>query len=354
VSVLSRFAGPTRRSGSSPWGLWMAGGVALVLLSLPWGLPNAAPGFSDFMAAWMPLSTVNQCVIWATFAIGLNIVVGYAGLLDLGYVGLLGFRWLFRRMVHVAVLHQGEDQRVRQCPGRSGAGNSPETSGWCCDRRPDLRLCGCQSSAPRRCGSKSDYLALVTMAFGEIIPELARNNPGGITNGDKGITPIDPIPLGPLSLIHGVPKVLGPFDLTYKFIVYAFILAIAIFISLRLRDGRLGRAWLAIREDEAGRQHDGRAADADQAGVVCRRGLHRWVGWRGLCDPHQSGGFGRLRLLGVHQSPGDGRAGRDGQCLGGAGGRSCPVLDNSNGLQQTGTSINNTFGTDIDSRRTTS
>jgi branched-chain amino acid transport system permease protein len=102
---------------------------------------------------------------------------------------------------------------------------------------------------------KSDYLALVTLGFGEIIPEVFRNggdvNGFNLTNGVKGIDPIDPIPLG---LIHAilprVPSTLGPFDNTYKFLVYALLTGVAIFISLRIRVGRLGRAWLAIREDE--------------------------------------------------------------------------------------------------------
>jgi branched-chain amino acid transport system permease protein len=100
---------------------------------------------------------------------------------------------------------------------------------------------------------KSDYLALVTLGFGEIIPEIFRNgeniNGFNLTNGAKGIDPIDPIPTGPFHLL-GVPSTLGPFDNTYKFLVYLLLLAFAIFVSLRIRIGRLGRAWLAIREDE--------------------------------------------------------------------------------------------------------
>src|SRR6185436_21091053 len=71
-----------------------------------------------------------------------------------------------------------------------------------------------------------------------------------LSNGVKGITPIDPIGLGPLKLLPGVPDTLGPFDLTYKFAVFALLAAICVFVSLRIREGRLGRAWLAIREDE--------------------------------------------------------------------------------------------------------
>jgi branched-chain amino acid transport system permease protein len=93
----------------------------------------------------------------------------------------------------------------------------------------------------------------VTLGFGEIIPEVFRNadniNGFNLSNGTKGIDPLDPIPTGPFHLL-GVPATLGPFDNTYKFLVYGLLCAFAIFVSLRIRIGRLGRAWLAIREDE--------------------------------------------------------------------------------------------------------
>ena len=63
-----------------------------------------------------------------------------------------------------------------------------------------------------------------------------------LTNGTQGITPIDRIPLGPTPL--------GPFDFAPKYAIFVGIAAVVIFVSLRLRRGRLGRAWLAIREDE--------------------------------------------------------------------------------------------------------
>jgi len=93
---------------------------------------------------------------------------------------------------------------------------------------------------------KSDYLALVTLGFGEIIPQVFVNgediNGFNLSNGSKGITPVDGIDL--------FGKVLGPFDLALKFLIYATIAAFVVLLSLRLREGRLGRAWLAIREDE--------------------------------------------------------------------------------------------------------
>jgi branched-chain amino acid transport system permease protein len=93
---------------------------------------------------------------------------------------------------------------------------------------------------------KGDYLAIVTLGFGEIIPQIFYNGDNifghNLTNGISGITPISPITVGTHSI--------GVFALSEKFLVYSLLAAIAVFISLRIRTGRLGRAWLAIREDE--------------------------------------------------------------------------------------------------------
>ena len=101
---------------------------------------------------------------------------------------------------------------------------------------------------------KGDYLAIVTLGFGEIIPQVFVNGDNlhgfNLTNGIKGITPVDPIGTGPFHRLPNVPAYLGPFSLTYKFLVFALLAALCMFVSLRIREGRLGRAWLAIREDE--------------------------------------------------------------------------------------------------------
>jgi len=87
---------------------------------------------------------------------------------------------------------------------------------------------------------------LVTLGFGEIIPQIFFNGENffgyNISNGTKGIVMVDPIPIG--------VKNLGPFDFGWKLLIFLFLTAMMVFISLRLRRGRLGRAWLAIREDE--------------------------------------------------------------------------------------------------------
>ena len=241
-----------------PFGFVVA--IIVVFVLYQWILPNAGSGMQNFFDDWLPLNALNSSVIWATCAIGLNVVVGYAGLLDLGYVAfwaLGGYMagWLMSPFV-AQMWHSWTNVRINilghPAPGQTMGVHLnfwlvlPIAGLYCAVwgiiiGAPTLRL-------------KSDYLALVTLGFGEIIPEIFRNgqniNGFNLSNGDLGITPLDPIPTGPFGLLPGVPKTLGPFDLTYKFLVYVLLAAICVFISLRIREGRLGRAWLAIREDE--------------------------------------------------------------------------------------------------------
>jgi branched-chain amino acid transport system permease protein len=207
----------------------------------------------DAVGGWLPLSSINQCLIWATLAVGLNIVVGYAGLLDLGYVAFWAIGGYVAAWIMSPFFAQWKVNILGSAPPGLETGIHinfwlvlPVGAAFCAlwgviIGAPTLRL-------------KSDYLALVTLGFGEIIPEVFRNagdvNGFNLSNGTKGIDPLDPIPTGPFHLIPGVPANLGPFDNTFKFIVYGLLCAFAIFVSLRIRVGRLGRAWLAIREDE--------------------------------------------------------------------------------------------------------
>jgi branched-chain amino acid transport system permease protein len=185
---------------------------------------------------WLPLVSLNEALIWVICALGLNIVVGYAGLLDLGFVAfwaLGGYTagWLMS--------------------GFSGA----HLSFWLV-LVAGAALCalfGVLIGAPTL-RLRSDYLALVTLGFGEIIPQvfLRGENIFGanISNGAKGISPVDPVQSIRFTADGVTTGPLGPFDLTSKYLIFVGIVALIVFISLRLRSGRLGRAWLAIREDE--------------------------------------------------------------------------------------------------------
>jgi len=207
------------------WALYCAAAVALI--ALPFAV-DATLG-----RAWVRI--IDVALLFILLGLGLNIVVGYAGLLDLGYiaffaVGAYSYALLASPQfgIHgsfVALLPLGA--LVAAVFGiLIGA--------------PTLRLRG-------------DYLAIVTLGFGEII-RICLNNlnrPVNITNGPQGITLIDPLALGDIALnqtytIAGVT--VAPVH-SYYFVFLACA-AISIFISLRLEDSRIGRAWIAIREDE--------------------------------------------------------------------------------------------------------
>ena len=244
---------PALMSTSRTWPLGFALAAVLVFVFYQWLLPEASSDVQSFFLDWFPLISINEAVIWVIFALGLNVVVGYAGLLDLGYVAF----WAIGGYTAGWIMSPFFTQWSINILGNPVAGQTggihinfwlvlPIAGSFCAlwgviIGAPTLRL-------------KSDYLALVTLGFGEIIPQVFRNGDNifgfNLSNGVKGITPIDPIGLGPFRLIPGVPDKLGPFDLTYKFAIYALLAAICVFVSLRIREGRLGRAWLAIREDE--------------------------------------------------------------------------------------------------------
>jgi branched-chain amino acid transport system permease protein len=191
--------------------------------------------------------------VWIIMALGLNVVVGYAGLLDLGYVAfwalggytagwLMSQPWAYSFTFHLLappVVDHSEGIHISFWLVLLIAGSLCAVLGIIIGA-PTLRLRG-------------DYLALVTLGFGEMIGQIAKNGSVfgvNVTNGDSGIPSIDPIGTGPLGNLKGIPNQLTAFEDSWKLLVLAALVAICLFISLRIRDGRLGRAWLAIREDE--------------------------------------------------------------------------------------------------------
>jgi branched-chain amino acid transport system permease protein len=202
------------------------------------------------------LGSVVIILVFTMMAVGLNIVVGYSGLLDLGYVafyaaGAYTAGWLASGQFEQVNLHFGSS-------GISSDVNGIHVSLWLAFLiagaftaitgiligLPTLRLRG-------------DYLAIVTLGFGEIIPQVVRNGDdfGGfnLTNGTFGINPIDSPGFGStLSDTFGLPESYQA-SFQRERLFYWTILAlllITVFCSVRLRDSRLGRAWIAIREDE--------------------------------------------------------------------------------------------------------
>ena len=232
----------------------IAGGALAVAFVLPhlW--------FTTETEGYLPLFTIVLCAVYALFALGLNIVVGFAGLLDLGYVAffLVGAyvgAWFMSDFAvnvskHTRTLNfHFLDAASHKIPGI-------HLSFWIVIIIAGVvaALVGVVIGAPTL-RLKSDYLALVTLGFGEILPEVFRNSdqlPGNLnlTNGTKGIGPVDKVGMGFLHAIPGIPKTIVSSDYRTKYYVILVFCALFVWASLKLRDGRLGRAWMAIREDE--------------------------------------------------------------------------------------------------------
>jgi len=225
-------------------------------------LPNLGTGPQTFIREWMPLGSINEALVWVICAVGLNIVVGYAGLLDLGFVAF----WAIGGYTAGWFMSTFFNQISNGIYFLSAA--PPDQPGIHLNFWLVLVIAGCIcAGAGIIIGAptlrlKSDYLALVTLGFGEIIPQVFLNGENvrgfNLTNGAKGIAPLDnisPLPFGPETIAIGnstiaISKPLGPFDVTAKYVIFVLVAAFCVFVSLRIREGRLGRAWLAIREDE--------------------------------------------------------------------------------------------------------
>jgi branched-chain amino acid transport system permease protein len=240
----------------APWNRFNRYVIPLLVLIVALTYPLLYSNFLDtqnlnLIGAYPTLDTMVIMGVYAIMAVGLNIVVGYAGLLDLGYVA-------FYAMGAYTVAWFASVQFAHRDIHFGAVGVGPNTPGihisvWLLlivaglltlvvgvlIGLPTLRLRG-------------DYLAIVTLGFGEILPQIARNgdNLGGfnLTNGPNGITPIDPPGFGNVNFLAGS----GTFWTSARLFFWGVLalVAITIFCSLRLRDSRLGRAWIAIREDE--------------------------------------------------------------------------------------------------------
>jgi len=200
--------------------------IGLALLALPFAL--AAVG-----TAWVRIT--NLAILFVFLALGLNIVVGFAGLLDLGYIAFYAVGAYVYALL--ASPHFGLHLPFWVI--------LPIGAAVAC-------LFGALLGAPTL-KLRGDYLAIVTLGFGEIIRIFLNNlsQPVNITNGPQGVTLIDPFRIGSLNF-RDTETFLGlAFSGPIKY--YYFLLAVLlviIVINLRLQDSRIGRAWEAIREDE--------------------------------------------------------------------------------------------------------
>ncbi|MFP5440521.1 MAG: branched-chain amino acid ABC transporter permease, partial [Gammaproteobacteria bacterium] len=188
--------------------------------------------------AWV--RTLDFALLYIMLALGLNIVVGYAGLLDLGYIAFYAvgaYTW--------ALL--ASPQFGLHLPFWAIL---PIGAGLAC-------LFGVLLGAPTL-RLRGDYLAIVTLGFGEIVRLFLNNldRPVNITNGPQGLDRIDPVSVGLLSLDQPLQLslgALGQFTLSSAHLHYYLFLALAalvMLVCLRLENSRIGRAWMAVREDE--------------------------------------------------------------------------------------------------------
>jgi branched-chain amino acid transport system permease protein len=201
-----------------------------------------------FGAGSVVLENMVLAAAYVVMALGLNVVVGFAGLLDLGYVAF------FAIGAHVAA-HLGSTfwagAHVVLLVGDPAAGMPgihvnflivlvvavvASTAAGMLIGVPTLRLRG-------------DYVGIVTLAFGEIVALLVANGRdirflgGSLTGGPSGITAIDKIDLP-------FVRPFGALDLRPWYWFALALVALTLFVNFRLRDSRLGRAWIALREDE--------------------------------------------------------------------------------------------------------
>ena len=218
---------------------------------------------------WPDVATGVYMLVFVMMAVGLNIVVGYAGLLDLGYVafyatGAYTAAWFTSLQFPNRTWHFG------------AVGITPDLPGIHVSVFPLLVIAGALTAlfgiliGLPTLRLRGDYLAIVTLGFGEILPQIARNGDNflgtgfNLTNGPNGITPLDAPGFGnqlsdlthgflPANYLTCCTRTMFGHQITSTDVFYwtaIVLLLFTVFCSFRLQFSRLGRAWIAIREDE--------------------------------------------------------------------------------------------------------
>jgi len=238
--------------------------MAFVLIALLI-FPFIAQNFGN---SWVRI--VDMALLYIMLALGLNIVVGFAGLLDLGYIaffavgaymtGLLASPQFAALLESVVYAYPVLGEWLVAVMGPEIRDTGIHLSVWLIVplAAATAGLFGALLGAPTL-KLRGDYLAIVTLGFGEIIRIFMNNlnDPINFTNGPQGINLIDPIRIFGVSLggeagskatvmigSYGMPSVNA-----YYFLFLALCMAV-VFVTTRLQHSRLGRAWVAIREDE--------------------------------------------------------------------------------------------------------
>ena len=206
------------------------------------------------------LEVIFQIAVFSALALGLNIVVGFSGLLNFGYMAFYAvgaYLWGFFGSQQPYLLHSTVTTKSLNTPFFMGPdwfylfifiGVAVAAVVGLVLGLPVLRVRG-------------DYLAIITLAFGEIVRQLANNldKPINFTNGPQGITPIQR-PTMPQGVLHAFNNLVKPivghnvtdnqaYNILFYLIALLVVIAVVV-VTYRLDDSKLGRAWTAIREDE--------------------------------------------------------------------------------------------------------
>jgi branched-chain amino acid transport system permease protein len=252
TAVATARANATNLRRMLPDWAWAIVFLALALL-YPYILDTLMAEPDDLLDA--SISTLGYIIM----ALGLNIVVGFAGLLDLGYVAFYA--------IGAFVIGWLGSQQFPDVNGGKGVHILTPTESAFGSEIPGIHInfflvifiaavftaiWGAILGAPTL-RLRGDYLAIVTLAFGEIVPRIFENATSGIfgigstdfSNGRQGITPIDKINFPWTDSTFKYPLELKP----VYYVGLAMVLLV-IFFNRRLRDSRMGRAWIAVREDE--------------------------------------------------------------------------------------------------------
>jgi branched-chain amino acid transport system permease protein len=236
-----------------------------VLLAVMLVFPFVAAQFGN---SWVRI--IDMALLYIMLALGLNIVVGFAGLLDLGYIaffavgayltGLLASPQFAALLESVVNYHPELQDAIVRTFGEDVRTNGIHLSVWFVVPLAGLvaALFGALLGAPTL-KLRGDYLAIVTLGFGEIIRIFMNNlnDPINFTNGPQGVNLIDPVRIFGLSLAgepgsratvyiagFGIPSV------NAYYFLFLLLCIVTIFMTSRMQHSRLGRAWVAIREDE--------------------------------------------------------------------------------------------------------
>ncbi len=213
--------------------------AAAALLALPLVVAPFGEGWVRIMAL---------ALLYVLLALGLNIVVGFAGLLDLGYVAFYAVGAYMYALLASPHLSDNFEWIKAMYP------DGLHTPIWIIIplAAAVAGLAGVILGAPTL-KLRGDYLAIVTLGFGEIIRVFMNNleYPLNITNGPRGISQIEPMHIGAMSFGDDHHFLgLNITSVSMYYYLFLFLVVCSVVICSRLADSRIGRAWMAIREDE--------------------------------------------------------------------------------------------------------